>query len=233
MRGGWLCVASHERERPSTESSLAPACAKGAKCEFPMSIQMVEAIKDYDMRSAKKSVLFWMAFRANENDEAWPGPASIGRALCLNERTVRRALKELRADGLLVEVGKGRGGVNRFRVNPVAVPGGQGAPRAQRPPGVNKGDPGRSTLGTPGSLSPTPGTVPPKQEEQNQHHSPTGSAPSGAQASAKKIKWTPEQNATRANEFAQMRAAKGLMTESLRCGVELQTSDEQMCGSQP
>lgn len=82
-----------------------------------MSFEAIEEVAGVVLDPPAKAVLLWMAFRASKNEGiAWPGAADICRATCLNIRTVRRALKELRDSGFLIEVQRGMRGVKHYRV---------------------------------------------------------------------------------------------------------------------
>lgn len=47
------------------------------------------------------SVYIYLADRANKNGECWPAIPTIARELKLSQSTVRRALQDLRNEGLL------------------------------------------------------------------------------------------------------------------------------------
>ena len=47
------------------------------------------------------SVYIYLADRANKNGECWPAIPTIARELKLSQSTVRRALRDLRDEGLL------------------------------------------------------------------------------------------------------------------------------------
>ena len=50
------------------------------------------------------SVYIYLADRANKNGECWPAIPTIARELKLSQTTVRRALDDLRREGLLETV---------------------------------------------------------------------------------------------------------------------------------
>lgn len=54
-----------------------------------------------DLTHRAVSVYIYLADRANKNGECWPGIRTISRELKLSQSTVRRALNDLRKEGLL------------------------------------------------------------------------------------------------------------------------------------
>lgn len=54
-----------------------------------------------DLTHRAVSVYIYLADRANKNGECWPGIRTIARELKLSQSTVRRALKDLRKEGLV------------------------------------------------------------------------------------------------------------------------------------
>ena len=54
-----------------------------------------------DLPHRAVSVYIYLADRANKNDECFPGIRTIARELKLSPSTVRRALEDLRREGLL------------------------------------------------------------------------------------------------------------------------------------
>ena len=54
-----------------------------------------------DLPHRAVSVYIYLADRANKNGECWPAIRTIARELKLSQTTVRRALDDLRKEGLL------------------------------------------------------------------------------------------------------------------------------------
>ena len=54
-----------------------------------------------DLPHRAVSVYIYLADRANKDGECWPGIRTIARELKLSQSTVRRALKDLRKEGLV------------------------------------------------------------------------------------------------------------------------------------
>lgn len=54
-----------------------------------------------DLPHRAVSVYIYLADRANKNGECWPAIPTIARELKLSQTTVRRALDDLRKEGLL------------------------------------------------------------------------------------------------------------------------------------
>lgn len=54
-----------------------------------------------DLPHRAVSVYIYLADRANKDDECWPGIRTIARELKLSQSTVRRALNDLRKEGLV------------------------------------------------------------------------------------------------------------------------------------
>ena len=57
-----------------------------------------------DLPHRAVSVYVYLADRANKNGECWPAIPTIARELKLSQTTVRRALDDLRREGLLETV---------------------------------------------------------------------------------------------------------------------------------
>ena len=57
-----------------------------------------------DLPHRAVSVYIYLADRANKNGECWPAIPTIARELKLSQTTVRRALDDLRREGLLETV---------------------------------------------------------------------------------------------------------------------------------
>ena len=60
--------------------------------------QMV-TLSAHGMTEGDRLVLLWLAYRANDNGQAWPAQADIAGATGLGHRAVRRSLKRLIAAG--------------------------------------------------------------------------------------------------------------------------------------
>jgi DNA-binding MarR family transcriptional regulator len=75
-----------------------------------MSKDHVEAALLIELRAASKSVLMALAYHTNEfNGVAWPGFTRLGKWTGLDERSLRRIIKELETQGLVsVKRGTGR-----------------------------------------------------------------------------------------------------------------------------
>lgn len=86
--------------------------------------------------STLRFVLIALADNANDEGECWPSICTIARKTGLCERAVRQALRQLEADGWLVtKIGGGRGGANRYTINPAPhAPGTTCPPAPDAPP---------------------------------------------------------------------------------------------------
>ncbi len=76
-----------------------------------MSVAALLDVMPLQMASRPKSVLNWLAFRADENCRSWPSQKDIMVATCLGERTVQRALCALEAGGYITRAGHQARGV--------------------------------------------------------------------------------------------------------------------------
>lgn len=75
-----------------------------------------QRIREADLPSHLKLVLYDLAGRANSRDECWPAQTSIARDTGLGLRTVSRSLKDLRAIGVLLAVPRRPGGPLLYRL---------------------------------------------------------------------------------------------------------------------
>jgi len=101
-------------------------------------------------------VLLAMADFANDKGECWPSVATIARKARMDERSARRILRKLEANGwLTISIGGGRHGCSRYSINTDIASPGQNVP-------TGKGDqkPGQNEQETRTPVSPEPsGTV--------------------------------------------------------------------------
>jgi len=67
---------------------------------------------------AANKVLHTLAYHANsKTDEAWPGVSTMSRETALSERTVRRALRQLEEQGIILRLRRGGGRLSaRYRI---------------------------------------------------------------------------------------------------------------------
>jgi hypothetical protein len=138
------------------------------KTAVTMSYRLMELYKGARMNAAAKAVALWLWYRANDQDEAWPGPTEISQATCLDYRTVTRALKLLERNGWIMVVGKGLRGVNRYRMTQGVEPGvtqGTTPGVSASTQGIPSTYPGHHAGGTQGVPSTTPGVAPYKGQE--------------------------------------------------------------------
>jgi hypothetical protein len=86
-------------------------------------------------------VLLALADFSNDAGESWPAVASIARKARMDERSARRILRKLEASGWLTsDIGGGRHGCSRYRINPDTVPHGHSVPpdKTSTKPGQNE-----------------------------------------------------------------------------------------------
>ncbi len=76
-----------------------------------MSVAALLDVMPLQMAPRPKSVLNWLAFRADEHCRSWPSQRDIMVATCLGERTVQRALCALEAGGYITRAGHQARGV--------------------------------------------------------------------------------------------------------------------------
>lgn len=58
-------------------------------------------LQEYDLTARAISVYEHLLLRSNEEGQCWPAVPTISRELQISEKTVRRAINDLKAKGLL------------------------------------------------------------------------------------------------------------------------------------
>lgn len=118
-----------------------------------MSIKIMSAIWDGGPKgSTMRFVLIALADNANDDGECWPSVATVARKTGLCERAVRQALRQLEVGGWLkTKIGGGRGGANRYVINPA-----QNAPGTTCPPAPNSPPPRHDVPPPPAPHAPEP-----------------------------------------------------------------------------
>ena len=100
-------------------------------------------------------VMLALADWSDDAGNSWPSMSSIAQKSRVDERSARRIVRRLEADGwLTIETGGGRNGVNKYRINPDRKP-----PIVTKKPG-QKVPPDRKS---PGPLMPETRTVQPPE----------------------------------------------------------------------
>jgi hypothetical protein len=101
-----------------------------------MSIKIMAMIWDGGPKgSTLRFVLIALADNANDDGECWPSVATISRKTGICERAVRTALRQLESDGWLsTAVNGGRGGANKYTINPAPHAPGIKCPTAPHAP---------------------------------------------------------------------------------------------------
>lgn len=104
-----------------------------------MSIKIMSAVWEYGPDDKSELlVLLALADHANDAGECWPSMARIGSKSRMAERSARRVVRELEAKKYLkTELGGGRGGANKYTINPdivsgtLCLGGGQNGPKTR------------------------------------------------------------------------------------------------------
>jgi len=106
-----------------------------------MSVRIMSRVWDSGPKDrGELLVLLALADFSNDGGESWPSVKSIADKARMDERSARRILRKLEASGWLTsDVGGGRHGCSRYRINPDTSPPGQNVPpdKTRRKPGQN------------------------------------------------------------------------------------------------
>lgn len=127
-----------------------------------MSTVIMSACWPLQMPPTQKAVLISLADNANDQGECWPSQTKIAERTCLNERTVRNAIRWLEENGYLV-ADRSNGRHTRYVVIPTPEP--RSTPERRSAPESGSGVP-RNLVPKPRNLVPVPrNDVPPNRKE--------------------------------------------------------------------
>lgn len=182
------------------------------------------------MPPTQKAVLISLADNANDHGECWPSQPKIAERTCLNERTVRNAIRWLEEAGYLV-ADRSNGRHTRYVVTSTPEP--RSTPESDSAPERHSGQP-RNVVPKPRNLVPEPrNVVPPNRKE-----------PSRSVRSNRKVDPTPADLLSGLPEkliadFIKVRKAKklpltetaveGLQREARKAGLSLEAAVRMCC----